>query len=204
MKLRHRPREALAASCVIVVCRFQKIGRTEKEVLAVCVCTKKHLAVVLRGVTRVICELSKRRMPVSTAKVNHPAPMLSPIALYSSEDSEPCIYSASQDVIQRFCTNMNIPILVASTASHIVKEIDRRGICQSRLISSVAGAAIFIACLVCEQEVKPQGVELVQAVSSASGAADATIKEVCKALYPYKSRILPTRYIACDLSILLH
>jgi transcription initiation factor TFIIIB Brf1 subunit/transcription initiation factor TFIIB len=70
MKLRHRPLDALAASCIIVVCRFQNIGRTEKEILAVCSCTKKQLAVVLRGVNRVVCELSNRRVPVSTAKVH--------------------------------------------------------------------------------------------------------------------------------------
>ena len=69
MKLLHRPREALAAACVIVVCRFKHISRTEKEILAVCSCTRKHLAVVLRGVNRVVYELSKRRVPVSTSKV---------------------------------------------------------------------------------------------------------------------------------------
>jgi transcription initiation factor TFIIIB Brf1 subunit/transcription initiation factor TFIIB len=176
MKMRYRPQEALAAACIIVVCKFKNIGRTEKEILAVCTCTKKTLATVLRGVNRSIVELSNRRIPPSTAR----------------------------DVIQRFCTNMKMPQLVAKTALHIVHEIDRRGICQSRLISSVAGAAIFMACVVCREDVNIEGLELAKAVSIASGAADATIKEVCKALYTYKDRILPQKYLGSDLSILLH
>jgi hypothetical protein len=45
--------------------------------------------------------------------------------------------------------------------------------------------------------------QLVKTVSIASGAADATIKEVCKALHPYRDRILPLKYVGTDLSILL-
>jgi hypothetical protein len=92
-KMRYRPLEALAASCVVVVCRLQNIGRTEKEILAVCSCTKKHLALVLKAVNRGIVECSKRHVPTSN----------------------------TQDVIQRFCTNMQMPALVAKTATHIVK-----------------------------------------------------------------------------------
>jgi transcription initiation factor TFIIIB Brf1 subunit/transcription initiation factor TFIIB len=92
-KMRCRPFEALAASCVLVVCRFKKIGRTEKEILAVCSCTKRHLAIVLRGVNRVICEMSNRRVPVSCPK----------------------------DVIERFCANMNADALVVKTATHVVQ-----------------------------------------------------------------------------------
>jgi hypothetical protein len=69
IKLKDKPHEALAASCVLVTCRFKNIGRTEKELLAVCSFTKRQLAMVLRGVNRVICELSNRHVPVSTAKV---------------------------------------------------------------------------------------------------------------------------------------
>jgi transcription initiation factor TFIIIB Brf1 subunit/transcription initiation factor TFIIB len=86
---------------------------------------------------------------------------------------------------------------------NVVQEIDKRGFCQSRLISSVAGAAILMACVVCEKDVNIEGVRLAKAVSIASGAADATIKEVCKTLYMYKDRILPQQYLGSDLSILL-
>jgi transcription initiation factor TFIIIB Brf1 subunit/transcription initiation factor TFIIB len=65
-RLRYRPIEALAASCILVVCRFQKIGRTEKEVLAVCSCTRRHLAMILRNVNRGIMEICKRRVPIVT------------------------------------------------------------------------------------------------------------------------------------------
>jgi hypothetical protein len=92
-RLRHRPEEALAASCVLVVCRMKSIGRTEKELLAVCACTKRHLALVLRDVNRVVFELSNQRVPTSNTR----------------------------DVIERFCANMNISFVVASTAKHIVQ-----------------------------------------------------------------------------------
>jgi transcription initiation factor TFIIIB Brf1 subunit/transcription initiation factor TFIIB len=82
---------------------------------------------------------------------------------------------STQDVIQRFCTNMNVSASIASIAIHIVREIDKRGICQSRLISSVAGAAIFTSCLVCN-DMDTDEVQILKAVSIASGAADATIK----------------------------
>jgi transcription initiation factor TFIIIB Brf1 subunit/transcription initiation factor TFIIB len=81
-----------------------------------------------------------------------------------------------QDVIQRFCTNMCVSRLVAVTATHTIKEIDKRGMCQSRLISSVAGAAIFISCLVCNTDVDTDTIKLLKTVSMTSGAADATIK----------------------------
>jgi hypothetical protein len=93
IKLKCRPVEALAASCVLVVCRFKNIGRTEKELLAVCTCTKRHLAMVLRGVNRAIALVSKRNVPVSNA----------------------------QDVIQRFCTNMQLSQQIVKTATHIVQ-----------------------------------------------------------------------------------
>jgi hypothetical protein len=68
----------------------------------------------------------------------------------------------------------------------------------------VAGAAIFTASLVCQQSTDVDELELVKTVSIATGAADATIKEVCKELYPYMDRILPPAYRGSDLSVLLH
>jgi transcription initiation factor TFIIIB Brf1 subunit/transcription initiation factor TFIIB len=175
-KIRYKPVEALAAACILIVCRFQKNGRTEREVLAVCSCTKKHLAIVLRGVNRAIVEVSKRSViPVSTTK----------------------------DVIQRFCANINVSPFVVSTASYIVQEIDKRGICQSRLISSIAGASIFLACVVCHNEKEIDSVALLRDVSAACGAADATIREVCKALHVYGDRILPRQLMGSDLQLLL-
>jgi transcription initiation factor TFIIIB Brf1 subunit/transcription initiation factor TFIIB len=174
-KMRYKPLEALAASCILVVCRLQKIGRTEKEVLAVCMCTKRHLAIVLRGVNRAIVEMCNRHVPVSNTK----------------------------DVIQRFCANLNVSALVVSTATQIVQEIDKRGVCQSRLISSVAGAAIFMACIVCNTHTSTDAALLLKEVSAVSGAADATIREVCKKLHVYSKRILPVRYHGADISVLL-
>jgi transcription initiation factor TFIIIB Brf1 subunit/transcription initiation factor TFIIB len=98
---------------------------------------------------------------------------------------------------------MNVSERVVATATHIVQEIDKRGVCQSRLISSVAGAAIFMACIVCKQHTYVDAVDLLNSVSSVSGAADATIREVCKTLYIYSERILPQRYMGSDLTLLL-
>jgi transcription initiation factor TFIIIB Brf1 subunit/transcription initiation factor TFIIB len=71
---------------------------------------------------------------------------------------------------------MRMSALVTATATHVVQEIDKRGICQSRLISSVAGAAIFTACLVCKKDLDIDEEAILKSVSTASGAADATIK----------------------------
>jgi hypothetical protein len=46
-------------------------------------------------------------------------------------------------------------------------------------------------------------VDLLKSVSGVSGAADATIREVCKTLYIYSERILPVRYVGSDLTLLL-
>jgi transcription initiation factor TFIIIB Brf1 subunit/transcription initiation factor TFIIB len=83
------------------------------------------------------------------------------------------------------------------------QEIDKRGVCQSRLISSVAGAAIFMACIVCNDNTCADADKLLKSVSVVSGAADATIREVCKTLYVYSERILPQRYVGADLTHLL-
>ena len=71
---------------------------------------------------------------------------------------------------------MHMSALVVATATHIVQEIDKRVMCQSLLISSVAGAAIFMAYIVCKKDVDTREIEILQAVSAVSGAADATIK----------------------------
>jgi hypothetical protein len=92
-KMRYKPFEALAASCVLVVCRFKQIGRTEREVLAVCSCTKRNLALVLRGVNRSIVELSNRRIPCSVPS----------------------------DVVERFCANMQTSKTVVKTANHVLQ-----------------------------------------------------------------------------------
>lgn len=177
IKLRSHPHEALAAACILVACRFRNVGRTEKEVLAVCTCTKRQLAVVQRGLHRVICEISNRRIPTSTPK----------------------------DVLQRFCTNLRLNSVIVSVAKHIATELDKRGICQSRLVASVSGAVIFVASLLCRDTGDPKtDRELLRAISAATGAADATIKEVCKTLHDYKDVLLPSEYACVDLSTLLH
>jgi hypothetical protein len=97
---------------------------------------------------------------------------------------------------------MPLGVLVGDYSDVVEQEVDRRGICQSRLISSIVGGAIFMACVVCGEQ-DQDGSKLVATVSAASGAADATIREVCKTLYIYRDRILPVCYIGHDASMLL-
>ena len=148
----HRPREALVASCILVAYRIQGVGRTEKEMLAICSCTKKQLSRVLKAINTLLDYTIGRIAPVSNAV----------------------------DLIQRFCSHLKVSRVVCTTATHVVREIDRRGICSSRLISSKAAAAIFMSCLACNENTTHNGPDLVAAVSLASGAAPTNIREVCK------------------------
>jgi hypothetical protein len=60
-----------------------------------------------------------------------------------------------------------------------------------------------MACIVCKNGTEMDTEGLLKEVSGVSGAADATIKEVCKALHAYRDRLLPHKYLGSDLSILL-
>lgn len=171
-----KPAEALVASCILVACRIKGNARTLKEILAMCSCTKKQLSKVLKGVNRVVADIMMRTSDGNTT-----------IA-----------------VIPRFCSYLGVSAHVSVLAVHVVLEIERRGICASRVSSSVAAAAILMACIVCEARMCGNVTNVFAAVSSASGAAEATIREVCKLLYVHRGVLLPITYTNKDLSILVN
>jgi transcription initiation factor TFIIB len=176
MRMTSKPAEALVASCILVACRIKGNARTLKEILAMCSCTKKQLSKVLKGVNRVVADIMMRTSDGNTT-----------IA-----------------VIPRFCSYLGVSAHVSVLAVHVVLEIERRGICASRVSSSVAAAAILMACIVCEARMCGNVTNVFAAVSSASGAAEATIREVCKLLYVHRGVLLPITYTNKDLSILVN
>jgi transcription initiation factor TFIIB len=175
-RLSHRPRDALVAALVSVAYRLKSVGRTEKEILAMCSCSKKQLARVLRGVNTVVQGSIGKIVPVVNAV----------------------------DLVRRFCSHLRMPYKVSIIALHIISEIDKRGLCSSRLVSSRAGAAIFMSCLAYDAAyVDYGGLPLLQAVSLATGAAETTIKEVCKVLYTFRDVLIPVQYAHVDLSVMV-
>jgi transcription initiation factor TFIIIB Brf1 subunit/transcription initiation factor TFIIB len=176
MKMASKPAEALVASCVLVACRVKGNARTLKEILAMCSCTKKQFSKVLKGVNRVVGDIMMR----------------------SSESN------TTIAVIPRFCSFLGVSTHVSVLAVHVVLEIERRGICASRVSSSVAAAAILMACIVCDARVSGNVTNVFSAVSCASGAAEATIREVCKLLYIHRNVLLPLIYTGKDLSLLVN
>jgi transcription initiation factor TFIIIB Brf1 subunit/transcription initiation factor TFIIB len=175
MKLPSKPVEALVASCILVACRIKGNARTLKEILAICSCTKKQLSKVLKGVNRVVSDIMRRVSDGNT----------------------------TIEVIPRFCSNLGVSQHISLVAVQVALEIERRGICASRVSSSVAASAILVACVVCDGNISGNVTNIFSAVSAASGAAEATIKEVCKILYRHRGLILPSMYIHRDLSVLV-
>lgn len=161
-RLKDRPKEALFASCVLVACRVMKIGMTERLILGVCICTRKQLCSVLRGVHWI----NKKTLPAAVPN------------------------NSASDLVVRFCSNLSLPQKVVVITSHIIDEIDRRGIYLGRVVASVAAASILMACLATQSVVKCGDRTLIYAVSLVSGAAEATIKDIYKVVNYYPNTLV--------------
>eukprot|EP00285_Hemiselmis_virescens_P009597 CAMPEP_0173384302 /NCGR_PEP_ID=MMETSP1356-20130122/6880_1 /TAXON_ID=77927 ORGANISM="Hemiselmis virescens, Strain PCC157" /NCGR_SAMPLE_ID=MMETSP1356 /ASSEMBLY_ACC=CAM_ASM_000847 /LENGTH=465 /DNA_ID=CAMNT_0014339581 /DNA_START=9 /DNA_END=1406 /DNA_ORIENTATION=+ len=156
--------EAIVASTVFIGCRIKNVPRTIKEILTVVKCTKHDLGKTLKAVTQLVQEV--------TGKV-----------ISSSKPS---------DVIERFCSHIKTSHDVTKAATEITdRAFEITSVAQGRVHASVAGAAIYMACLLREGQGTSSGLPLCKAVSEASGAAEATIRDVYKGLHAERHKLVP-------------
>lgn len=84
---------------------------------------------------------------------------------------------------------------------HIVEEAEKiPGVCDGRQAASVAGAGAYMARML--WEVKNGGgtsaATICANVSTASGAAEATIRDVYRSMHTHRHKIVPTGYATSE------
>uniref|UniRef100_A0A6U4KEN1 Transcription initiation factor IIB n=1 Tax=Hemiselmis andersenii TaxID=464988 RepID=A0A6U4KEN1_HEMAN len=159
--------EAILASVVFLACRIKNVPRTIKEMLSVVKCTKHDLGRTLKVVTKIVTDATGKVIPTFDAK----------------------------NIVERFCSSIGASHTVSKAAEEIVENVNESPtVAQGRVQASIAGAAIYMACLLREGEGTKSGIPLIAAVSSATGAAEATIRDVFKGMYVERHKLVPEWY----------
>ncbi|GAU93220.1 hypothetical protein RvY_05193 [Ramazzottius varieornatus] len=80
------------------------------------------------------------------------------------------------DYMSRFCSNLGLPQTVQRAATHIARKATDMDLAGGRAPTTVAAAAIFLACAASDQK------KTLKEISEVSGVADSTIKQTYRVL----------------------
>jgi len=92
---------------------------------------------------------------------------------------------STQDFMNRFCSNLELPIEVMKASAHVSKEAMRLGIVAGKSPISVAAAGIYMVSQLSTQK------RTQKAIADIAGVSEVTIRNAYKDLYPYRSQLLP-------------
>jgi transcription initiation factor TFIIB len=91
----------------------------------------------------------------------------------------------TQDFMNRFCSNLDLPMDVMKAATHVSKEAMRLGIVAGKSPISVAAAGIYMVSQLSSTK-KTQKV-----IADIAGVSEVTIRNAYKDLYPYRHQLVP-------------
>mmetsp|Transcript_44317 Transcript_44317/g.118250 ORF Transcript_44317/g.118250 Transcript_44317/m.118250 type:complete len:137 (+) Transcript_44317:304-714(+) len=97
--------------------------------------------------------------------------------------------TSAADIIPRFVSNLRLPNELEKLAVQIA--VASASDLQGRVYTSVAGAAIYMAYLLCYGLPVTQGVppRTAKDISEATGAAEATIRQVYREMHGFRHRL---------------
>lgn len=157
--IKGRSTNAIIAACMFIACRQQSVPRTFKEISAVTSSSTKDIGRCYKIIRK---------------------------SLVSNTNANGLSTSSTSDLIDRFCSKLNLPKEVRKLSEFIVNKLTDIPTLTGRSPNSLAAAAIFVAA---EYSVvaKRSGEE----IGRTCGAAENTIKQTVKAMLPFKDKILP-------------
>jgi len=92
----------------------------------------------------------------------------------------------TQDFMNRFCSNLDLPMDVMKAATHVSKEAMRLGIVAGKSPISVAAAGIYMVSQLTTNTKRTQ-----KAIADIAGVSEVTIRNAYKDLYPYRLQLVP-------------
>mmetsp|Transcript_40392 Transcript_40392/g.127127 ORF Transcript_40392/g.127127 Transcript_40392/m.127127 type:complete len:264 (-) Transcript_40392:223-1014(-) len=96
----------------------------------------------------------------------------------------------ASDIIPRFCSNLNLDgNVIEEAAKHICQAADALNITEGRVYTSIASAAMFMACLLRQRN--PKHFRSCKQISDATGAAEATIRQIYKEMHAKRHQLVP-------------
>lgn len=160
--IKGRSNNAIIAACMFMACRQQSVPRTFKEISAV-----TGGATGTKDIGRCFKIIRK--------------------ALGASTTTSGLITSASYDLIDRFCSKLNLPKEVKKLADYIANKVNDVATLTSRSPNSLAAAAIFMACDLTGNST----LRTAEEIGRTCGAAENTIKQTIKLMQPHQEKLLP-------------
>ncbi|KAH9169011.1 cyclin-like protein [Lactarius sanguifluus] len=143
--LRRKPPDAVIAACIFVACRQARVPRTFSEI-----CSLTHVSKKLLGRCYKALERGFNLTPRSTAA--------------RSGVAEP------EDLLVRYCNHLDIPPHVQAICKDIIAAVREHGIADGRNPVSIAGGAIYFACVLLGVS------KTMKDISMVAGVCEKTIK----------------------------
>eukprot|EP00656_Telonema_subtile_P054626 TRINITY_DN820_c0_g1_i1.p1 TRINITY_DN820_c0_g1~~TRINITY_DN820_c0_g1_i1.p1 ORF type:complete len:348 (+),score=101.75 TRINITY_DN820_c0_g1_i1:94-1137(+) len=148
-KLRGRSSEAIIAACVYIACRLEGVPRTLKEVAGQCAAPRKEIGSCFNHIKKEL-KLNDRMDTIR-----------------------------ADDFMTRFCSHLDLPEGVRAAAGWIADKATEMRLVAGKSPVSVAAAAIFFACQLCEDKHFKDRSE----ISKAAGVSEVTIRNSYKDMY---------------------
>jgi len=96
----------------------------------------------------------------------------------------------ASDIIPRFCSNLSLEgNVIEEAAKHICQAAEALNITEGRVYTSTASAAMFMACLLRQRN--PKHFRTCKEISDATGAAEATIRQIYKEMHAKRHQLVP-------------
>jgi len=98
----------------------------------------------------------------------------------------------ASDIITRFCSNLGLSSVAERGAIDIADKAAQENITEGRVYTSIAGAAIFMACLL--RQGTDDAKKSCYDISQATGAAEATIRQTYKDMHAKRHVLVPETF----------
>mmetsp|Transcript_33009 Transcript_33009/g.77854 ORF Transcript_33009/g.77854 Transcript_33009/m.77854 type:complete len:455 (-) Transcript_33009:81-1445(-) len=98
----------------------------------------------------------------------------------------------ASDIITRFCSNLGLSATAERGAIDIAEAAGQHNITEGRVYTSIAGAAIFMACLL--RQGTDDAKKTCFDISQATGAAEATIRQTFRDMHAKRALLVPESF----------
>jgi len=165
--LRGKPLDAVIAACIFIACRQAHVPRTFREI-----CNLTHVSKKVLGQCYKALEQAFNLTPGSSAARAGAAGVAGP-----------------EDLLVRYCNHLDLPPQVQAICKDIIVAAREHGIADGRSPVSIAGGAIYFACLLL-------GVtKAVKDISMVAGVSEGTIKLVYRLYYTDRQKLVKQEWI---------
>ncbi len=166
--LRGKPVDAVIAACIFIACRQAHVPRTFREI-----CNLTHVSKKVLGRCYKVLELAFNLTPGSSAARSGATGVARP-----------------EDLLVRYCNHLDFPPHVQAICKDIVVAAREHGIGDGRSPVSIAGGAIYFACVLLGVS------KTVKDISMVAGMSEVTIRVVYRLYCTHRQKLVKKEWIA--------